>query len=115
MQSLVIVLLRPILNNVTAIVAQQTGQQQPGGMGRSNNVGPNPGLNGGPGGQNMQGHNGAMDLSEPSPEEIDAARTREITTKAMTGILVLLLKWLRLSRESSTIFFLSQASLADYQ
>jgi hypothetical protein len=98
MQSLVIVLLRPILNNVTAIVAQQTGQQ-PGGMGRGNNVGPTPGINGGPGGPNTQGHNGATDMSEPSPEDIDAARTREITTKAMTGILVLLLKWLRLSRE----------------
>jgi hypothetical protein len=36
---------------------------------------------------------------ELSPEEIDATRTREITAKAMTGVLLLLLKWLRLSRK----------------
>ncbi|GKT85005.1 required for hyphal anastomosis [Colletotrichum tofieldiae] len=32
-----------------------------------------------------------------SPEEVDAARSREITTKAITAILLLLLKWLRVS------------------
>lgn len=35
---------------------------------------------------------------ELSLEEVDAARTREITSKAMTGTLILLLKWLRVSR-----------------
>lgn len=49
--------------------------------------------------QEMPGQNGMREVPEPSPEEIDAARTREITSKAMTGILLLLLKWLRLSRE----------------
>ncbi|KPM35196.1 hypothetical protein AK830_g11386 [Neonectria ditissima] len=92
LQSLVIVLLRPILINVTAIVAQQP-QQMPPGMGRGNN----PGINGGPKPQDMPGQNGMREVPEPSPEEIDAARTREITSKAMTGILLLLLKWLRLS------------------
>ncbi|KAH7152394.1 hypothetical protein B0J13DRAFT_262415 [Dactylonectria estremocensis] len=95
LQSLVIVLLRPILINVTAIVAQQP-QQMPPGMGRGNN----PGMNGGPMGnkpQEMPGQNGMREAPEPSPEEVDAARTREITSKAMTGILLLLLKWLKLS------------------
>ncbi|VUC21525.1 unnamed protein product [Clonostachys rosea] len=91
LQSLVIVLLRPILANVTAIVAQQPNQQQPGQMGR----GMNPGINGG---QIPRPQDGSQqDMSDTSGEDIDAARTREITSKAMTAILLLLLKWLRLS------------------
>lgn len=90
-----IVLLRPILVNVTAIVTQQ--QNQMAGMtSRANN----PGMNGGPGSQ--RGMDGQPDQEgEPTPEEIDATRTREITSKAMTAILLLLLKWLRLSRKCS--------------
>ncbi|KAL4726088.1 Factor arrest protein 11 [Fusarium chlamydosporum] len=96
LQSLVIVLLRPILLNVTAIVSQQP-QQVPPAMGRGN-----PGMNGGPSAnrqqQEMPGQNPPK---PPTPEltleEVDAARTREITSKAMTGILILLLKWLRIS------------------
>ncbi|PHH84780.1 hypothetical protein CDD83_1404 [Cordyceps sp. RAO-2017] len=99
LQSLVIVLLRPILVNVTAIVTQQAAQMSNGMVGRSNNVG----MNGGGGGPAMQkvpdmaGQMPRTEEPELSPEEIDAARTREITAKAMTGILLLLLKWLRVS------------------
>ncbi|KAF5647724.1 hypothetical protein F25303_5129 [Fusarium sp. NRRL 25303] len=97
LQSLVIVLLRPILLNVTAIVAQQP-QQAPPGMGRGNN----PGMNGGPSANRQQQELPGQSLPKPptpelSLEEVDAARTREITSKAMTGILILLLKWLRVS------------------
>ena len=62
--------------------------------------GNNPGMNGAPNGPRDQEGSGktTTDASEMPPEEVDAARTREITTKAMSGILVLLLKWLRLSR-----------------
>lgn len=92
-----IVLLRPILVNVTAIVTQQ--QNQMAGMtSRANN----PGINGGPGsqrGMEMGGQGQPEQEGEPTPEEIDATRTREITSKAMTAILLLLLKWLRVSRE----------------
>ncbi|KAL6910933.1 hypothetical protein GGI43DRAFT_29145 [Trichoderma evansii] len=93
LQSIVIVLLRPILVNVTAIVTQQ--QNQMAGMtSRANN----PGMNGGPGSQRgMDGQSQPDQEGEPTPEEIDATRTREITSKAMTAILLLLLKWLRLS------------------
>ncbi|PNP48287.1 hypothetical protein TGAMA5MH_00570 [Trichoderma gamsii] len=93
LQSIVIVLLRPILVNVTAIVTQQ--QNQMAGMtSRANN----PGMNGGPGSQRgMDGQSQPDGEGEPTPEEIDATRTREITSKAMTAILLLLLKWLRLS------------------
>lgn len=97
LQSLVIVLLRPILGNVTAIVAQQTNQMSNGVAGRGNS---NPGTNSGPNGPrapDLSGQIVAQEEPDPSPEEIDAARTREITSKATTGILLLLLKWLRLS------------------
>lgn len=89
LQSLVIVLLRPVFANVAAIVQQQGPQMNQGMAGRNG-----PSMNGGP-----QLENGKPDGPELSPEEVDAARTREITTKAMSGILVLLLKWLRLSRK----------------
>lgn len=98
LQSLVIVLLRPILANVTAIVSQQPQPQGPSPMGlRAMNQGPN----GGPGMQRPQDgqQNPQPEVQELSPEELDAARTREITSKAMTAILLLLLKWLRVSRK----------------
>ena len=97
LQSLVIVLLRPILANVTAIVTMQSAQMTNGMGGRGNGAV----ANGGPAGHQSldgAGHVVHMEEPEPSPEEVDAARTREITTKAMTGILLLLLKWLRASR-----------------
>jgi hypothetical protein len=96
LQSLVIVLLRPIFANVAAIVSQQGSQPGVGMAGRGNNTG----MNGAPNRPRDQEGSGqtTTDASEMSPEEVDAARTREITTKAMSGILVLLLKWLRLSR-----------------
>ncbi|KAL6855777.1 hypothetical protein J3F83DRAFT_753468 [Trichoderma novae-zelandiae] len=95
LQSIVIVLLRPILVNVTAIVAQQ--QNQMAGM---TSRAHNPGVNGGHGsqrGMDMNAQGQQEQEGEPSPEEIDATRTREITSKAMTAILLLLLKWLRVS------------------
>lgn len=52
----------------------------------------------------MPCQNGARETPELSPEELDNARTREITSKAMTGILILLLKWFRISRELQDIF-----------
>lgn len=49
--------------------------------------------------QNQQGNNqGNSEPVEQTPEEIDAARTREISAKAVSGILLLLLKWLKVSR-----------------
>ncbi|OAQ97279.1 hypothetical protein LLEC1_01738 [Akanthomyces lecanii] len=92
LQSLVIVLLRPVFANVAAIVAQQGPQGPHMNQGMPGRNGP--GMNGGPNAENGKPEAEAPELS---PEEVDAARTREITTKAMSGILVLLLKWLRLS------------------
>ncbi|GJC82140.1 Factor arrest protein 11 [Colletotrichum liriopes] len=98
--SLVIVLLRPILTNVTAVLSQPAAaQQHPSMAGRGAN-----GMNGGPGPNRQQqsqdpssAQSGPPELPEMSPEEVDAARSREITTKAITAILLLLLKWLRVS------------------
>ena len=37
-----------------------------------------------------------------SIEHLDAARSREITAKAVSGVLLLLLKWFKLSRECAS-------------
>ncbi|KAK1993044.1 N1221-domain-containing protein [Colletotrichum falcatum] len=100
LQSLVIVLLRPILMNVTAVLSQPAAaQQHPSMAGRGAN-----GMNGGPGPNRQQqpqdpssAQSGPPEPPEMTPEEVDAARSREITTKAITAILLLLLKWLRVS------------------
>ena len=98
LQSVVIVLLKAILQNVTAIIAQGVSQQHPGLANR----GPNGNVNGQSGANRQDGANGANSpLSpEPSIEDIDASRTREITAKAATGIMLLMLKWFKLSRKS---------------
>jgi hypothetical protein len=88
--------MKAILLNVTAIISQGPTQQHPGMPGRGN-------PNGGPGPNRPQdGGNGSADTSEQSPEELDAARTREITSKAVTGIILLLLKWFKVSRTSNS-------------
>lgn len=44
--------------------------------------------------------NGQVAAPDMSTEELDAVRSREIATKAATGTLLLLLKWLKLSRKN---------------
>jgi hypothetical protein len=78
---------------------QQPQQQQPSMAGK----GMGPGVNGG-GPSQQRSQDGSVPGSqteqpEQSLDDIDLVRTREITAKAMTAILLLLLKWLRLSRE----------------
>lgn len=92
LQSLVIVLLKAILMNVAVLMAQApAGQQQHPAAGGPNNRGfPN----------QQQGNQGNTEPIDLTPEEIDAARTREISAKAVSGILLLLLKWLKVSRTS---------------
>ncbi|XWW96763.1 hypothetical protein V2A60_004743 [Cordyceps javanica] len=82
LQSLVIVLLRPVFANVAAIVAQQGPQGPHMNQGMPGRNGP--GINGGPTADSARA---AADVPELSPEEVDAARTREVTTKAMSDIL----------------------------
>jgi len=96
LQSLIIVLLKAILMNVAILISQlPPGQQHPMAA-APNGQRPNgpPGANGANGGHPQP----AVEPPELSPEELDAARSREITTKAVSGILLLLLKWLKVSR-----------------
>ncbi len=39
------------------------------------------------------------DGTDPVVEELNALRSREITTKAVSGVLLILLKWFKLSRK----------------
>ena len=39
------------------------------------------------------------DGTDPEVEELNAIRTREVTFKAISGIVIMLLKWFKLSRE----------------
>ena len=39
------------------------------------------------------------DGTDPVVEELNTLRSREITTKAVSGVLLILLKWFKLSRE----------------
>jgi len=85
--------------NATIHIAQgQQGQPHPG------MPGPNPrpqglGVNG------AQSGNG--DGSPMAIEELDAARSREIQSKAVSAIILLLLKWFKISREFFSISKLS--------
>lgn len=45
------------------------------------------------------------DGTDPVVEELNALRSREITTKAVSGVLLILLKWFKLSREFPEVPF----------
>ncbi len=112
LQSLVIVLLKAVLPNVTALVAQAGNglngvasglQPQEATNGNGNNQA-KPKINGNNGRQvngvtNEQNDN-ILDFSDSIPEEIEVVRAREITAKAVSGLLLLLLKWFKVSRQS---------------
>ncbi|KAL1868315.1 hypothetical protein VTK73DRAFT_3748 [Phialemonium thermophilum] len=104
LQSLVIVLFRAIAataSNVPAPSANGQPQQQPQQQQTSGAPGQtNARMNGAGRGQDFP--NGVApapknDAPSPSDEEIDATRNREIAAKAATGIILLLLKWFKLS------------------
>ncbi|CAK7267097.1 Factor arrest protein 11 [Sporothrix epigloea] len=93
LQSLVIVLLKAILVNVAVLMAQaEAGQQQHPVAG-----GPNRGGYSSPYQMSGNVNQNNSDLAELPLEELDAARTREISAKAVSGILLLLVKWLKVS------------------
>ncbi|KAF2232114.1 hypothetical protein EV356DRAFT_450884 [Viridothelium virens] len=93
LQSVVIVLLKVILHNVTSLLNAATTQ--------------NGGQNGAQDGQNANGigehelngnGNGIYpEVTGCTISEIDDVRTREIQGKAVSGILILLLKWFKIS------------------
>lgn len=91
LQSVIIVLIKAILSHVTALVTQanapnglQSGfqfQDQNGNNGQANGV---------------NGHN----VTVATNEELDTMRMQEILDKAVSGILILMLKWFKVSRKS---------------
>src|SRR4051794_21378720 len=100
LQSFVIVLLKVVLSNLALIppISQQPTQQasnpQPGFGGEKTQEDDFPSM--GPLGDAL-GPDGVPTLAK---EEIDKLRAREIANKAISTILLVLLKWLRVSRES---------------
>ncbi len=107
LQSLVIVLLKAVLANVTALITQPLGQSQ--GLGptfrseinlRNGAQGPNraqdPAL--------IPLPTQSVDPADLPIDEIEAIRSREITAKAVSGILLILLKWFKVSREYTSFF-----------
>lgn len=98
-----IVLLKAVLANVTALITQPMGGQQNNIPGYRSD----PNLRAGSAGQppNRQQDPASIPLpntvdpSEIPVEEIEALRSREITAKAVSGILLVLLKWFKVSRK----------------
>jgi hypothetical protein len=90
LQSLIIVLIKAILAHVTALVTQSSGANglQSGFQFQDNQNGTT---------------SGRPDMNGISPvatnEELEAMRTQEVLDKAVTGSLVLILKWFKVSRE----------------
>ncbi|KAH7393081.1 hypothetical protein BKA66DRAFT_320684 [Pyrenochaeta sp. MPI-SDFR-AT-0127] len=92
LQSLIIVLIKAILAHVTALVTQSSGANglQSGFQFQDNQNGTTAGR------PDMNGVNGHSNTVATN-EELDAMRTQEVLDKAVTGTLVLLLKWFKVS------------------
>lgn len=104
------VLMKAVLHNVTACIAMP---QPRGPDGQVNNGRTNQGglpLFRSQDGSTGTNGSGTQDAPEMSLEDLDLARSREIEGKALTGVILLLLKWFKISREfyeSSTEVFCS--------
>jgi hypothetical protein len=93
LQSIVMVLMKSILGNVTSLITQAAGQAsvqsgfhfQDSGNGTAEHR---------PNGDPQQ------DIAKLGQDELDKMRGEEIAAKAVTGILLVLLKWFKVSRQS---------------
>jgi hypothetical protein len=87
-------MIKVILAHVTALVTQANGASslQSGFQYQENENGQ---------GGNGAGMNGANGQKTATNEELDAIRTQEILDKAVCGMLILLLKWFKVSRRCS--------------
>lgn len=98
LQSVVMVLMKAVLYNVTASISlpQNRGadglpisaRMSQGGPGMFRNQDGSAGANG----------SAPSEAPDMSTEDLDQARAREIEGKALTGIILLLLKWFKVSR-----------------
>ncbi|KAF2397055.1 N1221-domain-containing protein [Trichodelitschia bisporula] len=87
LQSIVMVLLKTILANVTALITQANGQNGSGGFHFEGAAKP----------ENNGGSGANLDTAHISTEELDGMRSQEITAKAVSGMLIVLLKWFKVS------------------
>jgi Domain of unknown function (DUF3402) len=98
----VIVLLKAVLANVTALITQPAGQAQGLAPAFRSEVNLRTGV---PGQNRAQDPaliplpTSSFDTADLSIDEIEAMRSREITAKAVSGILLILLKWFKVSRK----------------
>lgn len=92
LQSVVIVLLKAVLQNVTDLVTKGNGQN---GLQAGIQFNDANGVNGTKPVEN--GVNGHVDGLENTMEELDKQRSQEIAAKGLSAILLLLLKWFKVS------------------
>lgn len=91
LQSLIIVLIKAILAHVTALVTQSSGAN-----GLQSGFQYNDNVNGSSTRPETNGINGHSNTPAAN-EELDAMRTQEVLDKAVTGSLMLILKWFKVS------------------
>ena len=95
LQSIVMVLMKTILGNVTSLITQAAGQAsvQSGFHFQDNGNGT---------AEHRPNGDPQLDIAKLGQDELDRMRSEEIAAKAVTGILLLLLKWFKVSREYCT-------------
>ena len=94
LQSMIIILIKAILSHVTVLVTQANA---PNGLQTNYPFQDNQNGNG----STRLDYNGAngQNGNFTTNEQIDSMRTQEILDKAVSGVLILLLKWLKVSRK----------------
>lgn len=92
------VLVKLVLSHVTALVTQMNNQN-----GLQKGFEFQEGQNGEPANRadGVNGANGPHANGMPTSDDLDMTRSQEITSKAVCGILIMLLKWFKVSRKSS--------------
>jgi hypothetical protein len=114
----VIVLLKAVLVNVTALITNPVGGQPQGGLAPGFRSDTNLRANGG----QAQNRPDPANMPLPNPvepgempiEEIEAVRSREITAKAVSAILLIILKWFKVSRNYLGLMFLFPTNVSRY-
>ena len=108
LQSFVLVLFKELFQNVQALILQNGPPGAPNGGGDENlNDGPPKRMTNPNSSSSLNamanGHTGSEDLMAPTLENLNEIRWREISSKAVSGILLNLLKWFKLSRRDSHV------------
>ena len=106
LQSLIVVLWKVAFANVSNMVAQNGSNGLPNGFsfGDENAEAPNKRKQNSISDMDDIEHRrgaGKGNVSDPELEDLNATRTREITFKAISGTLIILLKWFKLSRSNT--------------